>query len=1209
MAGRNSPHGGNGYKRDGYGFGNQQDVDDDAAAAAAAAAYQHRNRSRGYGSRGYGGGGSSGYDNHRYQDTRYDSSGGGGGGSGFARRGGPEGRPAYAPPVAASINNRGGAGTSQYPARRAGTPGATRFPTPSTAYGTHAFPSPSPTSASSAGSGSGSRAFGGAAGQLLDAAGHLSPRAKAAMTLGKTPRHAASDAQATARRGMYAPSGGGAGEAPGAAASKGDYGLNLRIDPIHSDDEGEDGFRSGGRGSRGSSGSGGTPGGYSQQLQRHQQQRARHSRSGSSSGGTPTANGGGGFGVGAARSRSRSRSGSRSPRTAAPVVSPPPRAPPPENALRWAMIEGAAKRQLGSPAEKRRVRPKEEHERISPFEGCPIHGCPIAGSSGIGVGWMARHLEQHTKAAKERPQKDLYIKSTVAEILHDLCLDTEVPPSQRKFERKKMSRALFGNRREGMGYLAGIMETMVTGDNANPNVRRCALDLAAGGCDGVTGGDTIVRCDLCKAWYHISCGGMAIGDGMSTEESRDETICRTCARINIGVVQARDPSVAVQRQLAQVRERSKTMLTFLEEESRAGPGPLEGVIDLNLTIEEGGRNKPSSGSPTGAREKHGVAAASGADGKTVTSAATGKNSSNGSGSGRGSGNGSGNQGRGSNDGRPPCAAARCEQQSRTDSKYCSDSCGVRTAEAELADAVRHSLEMKGGLDRGRRVRETRELKARKQQIGIAMRKVEYPRVPGFKVEREAGLQAMTVRRLRLWQRLIEIGAYWEKVSGGSKSLAVNGRSAEQMRLQVAAANTATANVAAAPEGSSVGARTSLVAGGTGRAAANGTAAGFTEGGEQSRPEGAGAVPLQANGSGGGSSATASQAASTAAERTTREGTDRPASCPSTGGTVNGGTTAAPQGTVGTVGSADNYRASQERPSPMEVEESSAAGVAADVKVEPEGDARPTLADGEEVWTYGVLDALSVVWYCPPGGGEAHRLSSRPQLEDYWRKTRGHDRVPEHFTFRDKDAPPHWTRVGVDRTGAELRPAKKAQVAAAAAATAAAETPRYGAEFSCVYCSEATGPRVKEHLERCYRKVIARRNERLKHATLRPQPKDHHLLGGSRMGEVSVTDPVAFPEAAVINSPAAIGRQLLSRLVPYADFDELPDPSRFQLHHDLKGWKDSPSRLDFLYKELVRQRNAAVYELQALDREEAELEVSTRRDWMQSDLRSVPRTFY
>lgn len=34
----------------------------------------------------------------------------------------------------------------------------------------------------------------------------------------------------------------------------------------------------------------------------------------------------------------------------------------------------------------------------------------------------------------------------------------------------------------------------------------------------------------------------------------------------------------------------------------------------------------------------------------------------------------------------------------------------------------------------------------------------------------------------------------------------------------------------------------------------------------------------------------------------------------------------------------------------------------------------------------------------------------------------------------------------------------------------------------------------------------------------------------------------------------------------------------------------------------------IYELQDLDRKEAELEVNTRHDWMQDDLRSVPRAF-
>lgn len=123
--------------------------------------------------------------------------------------------------------------------------------------------------------------------------------------------------------------------------------------------------------------------------------------------------------------------------------------------------------------------------------------------------------------------------------------------------------------------------------------RRCASDLAAGGCEGTSGGDTIVRCDLCKAWFHISCGQMAIGDGMSTEDSKDETICRTCARISIGVMQGKDPSVAVQRQLALIRERSKTMLAFLEEESRAGAGPLEGVIDLNVSPAEPPAGRPA----------------------------------------------------------------------------------------------------------------------------------------------------------------------------------------------------------------------------------------------------------------------------------------------------------------------------------------------------------------------------------------------------------------------------------------------------------------------------------------------------------------------------------------------------------------------------------------------------------------------------------------
>lgn len=36
---------------------------------------------------------------------------------------------------------------------------------------------------------------------------------------------------------------------------------------------------------------------------------------------------------------------------------------------------------------------------------------------------------------------DEYVTCSVAEVLHEMCSDVEVPPSQRKFERRKMSRS------------------------------------------------------------------------------------------------------------------------------------------------------------------------------------------------------------------------------------------------------------------------------------------------------------------------------------------------------------------------------------------------------------------------------------------------------------------------------------------------------------------------------------------------------------------------------------------------------------------------------------------------------------------------------------------------------------------------------------------------------------------------------------------------
>lgn len=48
----------------------------------------------------------------------------------------------------------------------------------------------------------------------------------------------------------------------------------------------------------------------------------------------------------------------------------------------------------------------------------------------------------HTKGAAEKHQTADYIRSSVAELLHEMCLDSEVPTSQRKFERRKMSRSV-----------------------------------------------------------------------------------------------------------------------------------------------------------------------------------------------------------------------------------------------------------------------------------------------------------------------------------------------------------------------------------------------------------------------------------------------------------------------------------------------------------------------------------------------------------------------------------------------------------------------------------------------------------------------------------------------------------------------------------------------------------------------------------------------
>ncbi|CBN77483.1 expressed unknown protein [Ectocarpus siliculosus] len=1287
---------GNGYGNDRGGYVYDEDDDDGDYSAQ-----QHGHGSRNFADRGY-----SSYDgrydiNNAYQTTRYDPSSPRG-------LGGPHDRGVYAPPTATIINNNRGVGSSQYPSRRGGPPGATRYPNPSTAYDNFSYP-PSPRPPPSPRQPQG---FGGVAGQLLNAAGQLSPSNKRAsggravfddeVTIGPAAAggeksaarlkstSASGGSAAASRFGLYAPSGGGSGEIPGAGSSRGDDG----------DGGGNARFRDRGRSQIAKAP---TNPRYQERTrnsfeerdqqmreQKHQQ-RAPHQRKASppppqqppppcarapataavataqeqhSGGRTPSASVGGGK-----RSRSRSRSSSpRPPATPADPPPPPPPPPPPNQTppagarqiatacstsaaarstpasssaaaaaappaapsrppLSWITIERAGKRRLGVPAEERRTKLGGENETVSPFQGCPIHDCPMGSSDGISVSWMARHLESHTKVAMEKPQKELYIRSSVAEILHEMCLDSEVPRAQRKFERRKMSRALLDTPRAGIGHLAGMIETVVTGDNKSPHVRRCAHDLAVGGCEGITREGTIVRCDKCMAWYHVSCGQMVRGDGISSEEAREETLCRTCARIAIGAPQGKDPTATLQKQLSLVREKRTKMLEFLEEDVETG-APC-GVFDLPLNIRD-----------------------------VSTAGGVGPKDGNANGPDAGGNSNGGNGGVDKRDNRPPCAAASCGRESRQDSKFCCDACGVLHAEAFLAKAIRHHVEESAGIDRGRRLRETRELKTRKQQVGLAMKKVEFPRVPGFKTERETALHALVVRKCRLWQRLIEIGAYWEKVSGSRVGVLAATRTAAQTssrKATAAAAASVTASGAvdpalsrSAPErlaggrdrggviasaSSSGGVQVELdVGGGSIAAAAKKNTAAASAGQQEAEVSGAGKEVVGVATAAAAAAATATagtegQGASNGcvgwegggAKKRAREDGDGPPQQAAkslkqtsngeaaSGIDVGGGGAAItePPSAAVAMGAQSKGKGKaaldpQAAESPTAAMEVSSADPEAEIDTGLE--VPDTMAEiAGQAWTYGSFGKERVLWYCPPGGGEADRCTSSEQLQAYLRERYGNGRVPGQFTFSGKDAPPQWERVDA------RRPDNGSLIAKDKDKAAVPPPPSGGVQnFMCVYCGEETGPWVSEHLERCYRKTTAMRNERLKHATLRPLRDNHFLQGGSRLGAASVTEPVSVPPSAALDSPAAIGRQLLSRRIAYANFDSLPDPSRFQLHHDLKGWRESPSRLDFLYKELVRQRNAAIYELQALDREEAELEVHLRHDWMKDDLRSIPR---
>ncbi|CAN0396732.1 unnamed protein product, partial [Ectocarpus fasciculatus] len=159
---------GNGYGNDRGGHVYDDEDDDDGYNA-----HQHGHGGRNFASRAY-----NSYDrrydntNNAYQSARYDV-----GASSPRGLGGPHDRGGvYAPPTATTINNNRGVGSSQYPSRRGGPPGATRYPNPSTAYDNFSYPPSRPAAPSPRQP----QGFGGVAGQLLNAAGQLSPSNKRA---------------------------------------------------------------------------------------------------------------------------------------------------------------------------------------------------------------------------------------------------------------------------------------------------------------------------------------------------------------------------------------------------------------------------------------------------------------------------------------------------------------------------------------------------------------------------------------------------------------------------------------------------------------------------------------------------------------------------------------------------------------------------------------------------------------------------------------------------------------------------------------------------------------------------------------------------------------------------------------------------------------------------------------------------------------------
>lgn len=114
----------------------------------------------------------------------------------------------------------------------------------------------------------------------------------------------------------------------------------------------------------------------------------------------------------------------------------------------------------------------------------------------------------------------------------------------------------------------------------SPVCRRCAHDLAYGGCDGLKRPESIVRCDKCTSWFHVSCGQVGLGNGISCRDARDEALCRTCSRQMLGGL-GKDSGPLAQKHAAQARKKRHSMLAFLDADAESGRA--EGVFDLSVS--------------------------------------------------------------------------------------------------------------------------------------------------------------------------------------------------------------------------------------------------------------------------------------------------------------------------------------------------------------------------------------------------------------------------------------------------------------------------------------------------------------------------------------------------------------------------------------------------------------------------------------------------